>query len=336
MYVTGAIGQNPVGEAFSEDFDLPNQTAYAETCANLSLALFARRMSLIEPNSVYADIAEKVLFNSFISGISLDGKSFFYSNMQENDLQVRRRIYGTKHKIFCPADVRVEVFETSCCPPNVVRTVSSIQDFAYSADSDTVYVHQYIESTARHDEKTINVKTDYPFDGTVNISYEGKEGVLALRIPGWCKNFTVSKNGETIKPDIDLGYAYIKMKSGDSIDLILDMPIRFLEANPKIWVDAGRVALTRGPIVYCMEGVDNPYPLSDIRLDGNSEYKNVFCEEIGYPVLDTMGYIRIWDKKALYDDEASVKAVPVRLIPYFAFANRGETDLIIWALKNNR
>ncbi|MBE6644677.1 MAG: glycoside hydrolase family 127 protein [Ruminococcaceae bacterium] len=334
MYVTGAVGQNPVGEAFSDDYDLPNQTAYAETCANLSLALFARRMSLIEPDSIYADTAERVLYNSFISGISLDGKSFFYSNMQENDLQVRRRKYGIRQTIFCPADTRVEVFKTSCCPPNVVRTVSSIQDFAYSADADTLFVHQYMESDVDYSGKSISVKTEYPFDERVNISYAGGSGRIALRIPAWCKKYEISKNGKILSPEIKRGYAYIDMRDGDEIKIIFDMPVRFLEANPKIWVDAGRVALCKGPIVYCMEGVDNPYPLSDIRLDKTAEYKSEFDHALGYPVLESYGYIRNWENKALYDEECGVKPVPVRLIPYFAFANRGETDMIIWTLKH--
>lgn len=332
-YVTGAVGQNPVGEAFAEDYDLPNQTAYAETCANLSLALFARRMSLIEPNSIYADTVERVIYNSFISGISLDGKSFFYSNMQENDLQVRNRIYGIKQKIFCPADTRVEVFKTSCCPPNVVRTVSSIQDFAYSMDENTLFVHQYMSSVAEADGKSVKIETDYPFDGNISLSYAGRSGAVALRIPGWCKNYTLSKNGERLSPELKLGYAYVEVSDGDKIALSFDMPVRFLEANPRIWVDAGRIAVTRGPIVYCMEGVDNPYPLSDIRLSKSERYEEVFCEEIGYPVLKSVGYTRAWENKALYDDEDTPTPVPVKLIPYFAFANRGETDMIIWALK---
>ena len=333
MYVTGAIGQNPVGEAFSEDFDLPNQTAYAETCANLSLALFARRMSLIEPDSVYADTAERVLYNSFISGISLDGKSFFYSNMQESDLQVRRRIYGIKQKIFCPADTRVEVFQTSCCPPNVVRTVSSIQDFAYSANEDTFFIHQYMATDASYDGRGVSVKTAYPFSGEVNISYKGKCGSLALRIPAWCKSYALTKNGESVEARVVRGYAYVDCARGDSFTLTLDMPIRLVEANPKIWVDAGRVALTRGPIVYCMEGIDNPYPLSDIRLDKNASYREELDPSIGYPALYTTAYVRDWGERALYDDGADEKAVAVKLIPYFAFANRGQTDMIIWALR---
>lgn len=333
MYVTGAIGQNPCGEAFSVDYDLPNQTAYAETCANLSLALFARRMSLIEPDSRYADAAERVLYNSFISGMSLDGKSFFYSNMQENDLRVRQRPFNKKQTIFCPADVRVEVFKTSCCPPNVVRTVSSIQDFAYATDGETLFIHQYMASRVRLDGCEINVETCYPFDGKICITAKGETKRLALRIPGWCKSYKL-KCGATDKAhEVRSGYAYLDIAEDDYIVLELDMPVRLLEAHPMVWEDAGRVAVTRGPLVYCIEGVDNPYPLSDIRISSDAEYETEFDEELGYPVLVTTGYVREWSDDELYSDEAGLKPVKVRLIPYFTFANRGETDLIIWALK---
>lgn len=333
MYVTGAIGQNPVGEAFSEDFDLPNQTAYAETCATLSLALFARRMSLIDPKSIYADIAEKAIYNAFISGMSLDGKSFFYSNMQENDLQVRRRIYGIKNNIFRPADTRVEVFKTSCCPPNVVRAVSAIQDFQYSTDGSTVFCHQYFETRASFDGKTITMATEYPYDGAVKINYEGKASRFALRIPGWCKDYTILKNGTVANGDIIDGYFYLDIASGDELLVSFDMPIRFLEAHPKIWVDCGKIAVSRGPIIFCIEGVDNDYPVCDVRLDKNADFKLGDDPKLGVPVLDTVGYIRDWDNEVLYGDEAKFKQVPVRLIPYLAFANRGSTDMVIWTMK---
>ena len=290
-------------------------------------------MSLLEPDSVYADIAEKVIFNSFISGISLDGKSFFYSNMQENNLQTRRRAYGTRHKIFFPADTRVEVFDCSCCPPNVVRAISSIQDFAYSADSDSIFFHQYMSSVLNYDGKRIEVKTCYPFDNKINILYSGKCGKLALRIPGWCKSYSILKNGTSVSADVRLGYAYIDVNDADKIALSFDMPVRFFEAHPKVWDDAGKIAVTKGPIVFCAESIDNPYPINDIRLDKDGEYSLEYDASIGYPSLKTTGYIRNWQDTELYGDTASAFPVPVKLIPYFAFANRGECDMLIWMLK---
>ena len=332
MYVTGAIGQNSVGEAFSLDFDLPNQTSYAETCANLSLALFSRRMSLLEPDSVYDDVAERVLYNSFLSGISLDGKSFFYCNIQENDLLVREKKKKFGAKIFTPADTRLEVFATSCCPPNIVRTVSSVQDFQYSKDNDTVYCHQYFESSAEIDGKKISIETNYPYDGEIKISYSGKGTKLALRIPGWCKVYTLEINGKKAAPVLTRGYAVLEVAGNTEIKLTLDMSVRFLEAHPKVWENCGKVALMRGPLVYCVESVDNNVPIRDIRLDKNEKYEVTTDTALGVPVIKTTGYVREWSDE-LYAEETTLIPTPVRLIPYFAFANRGETNMIIWMLK---
>lgn len=333
MYITGAIGQTPVGEAFLGDYDLPNQSAYAETCANLSLSLFARRMSLIDPDSKYADIAERVIYNSFISGMSLDGKSFFYSNMQENDSRVRTRPYNKRHTIFCPADTRVEVFKCSCCPPNVVRTISSIQDYQYSTSADTVYCHQFFGTRADVGFGTLEMKTDYPFDERVKIRYTGAPVRLALRIPGWCSEYEIKLCAKTISPEIIKGYAYIEIKGGDEISITFKMPTKFVEAHPMVWDDCGKVAITRGPIVYCLESVDNPYPLADVRISRDTPIRNEFDKELACHVLIGTGYIRDWKTDELYSEAASEKAVPVRLIPYFAFANRGATDLVIWTKK---
>lgn len=334
MYITGGIGQTVVSEAFMGDWDLPNQTAYTETCANLSLALFARRMSVLDPDSVYADTAERVLYNSFISGISLDGKSFFYSNMQENDLQVRRRSYNQNHTVFRPADTRVEVFGCSCCPPNVVRTVASVADFQYTTDGNTVWMHQYFPSHAAFDGKTLTVDTGYPYDGTVNIRYAGASGTLALRIPGWCTDWTLEKNGVSEDALPVRGYVYLPAADGDAFVLKLSMPVCLTEANPRVWDDAGRVAVTRGPLVCCMEHIDQPeLSLRDIRLDENGVFRTVQDDVLGVPVLETEGFVRAWDEDVLYGAHAALRKVPVRLIPYFAFANRGETDMIIWTMR---
>jgi DUF1680 family protein len=253
--------------------------------------------------------------------------------MQENDLQARHRKYSSRNNVFFPADTRVEVFSTSCCPPNVVRAVSSIQDFQYSVDKDTVFCHQYFDTHACFDGKTITMTTEYPYDGAVKIDYEGTPTRIALRIPSWCKSYTILKNNLPAEGEITDGYFYLEVNSGDDILLNFDMPIRFLEAHPKIRVDCGKIAVSRGPIVFCIEGVDNDYPLGDIRLDKNAEFKLSKDPALGVHVLDTVGFIRDWDDEVLYGDEVKFKEVPVRLIPYLAFANRGSTDMVIWTMK---
>ena len=338
MYVTGAIGQTCVSEAFMGDYDLPNGSAYAETCANLSLAFFARRMSVLEPDSVYADTAERVLYNSFLSGMSLDGKSFFYSNMQESALHIRRRKSNARQNVFFPADERVEVFSCSCCPPNVVRAIASIADFQYTTDGETVWCHQYLSSDAQFDGKTLRMETGYPYDGMVRVTYFGAPGHLAFRVPGWCHEYTVTVGGKAVNAEVKNGYARISVSGGEEITLNFAMPVRFVEANPRVWEDAGRVAVTRGPLVYCMEAVDNDRDeesvyLRDIRLSESAVYRMVEDETLGVPVLETEGCRRVWNDRDLYSDPAALQMCHVRLIPYFAIANRGETDMIIWMLK---
>ena len=337
MYVTGAIGQTSASEAFMGDYDLPNQSAYAETCANLSLAFFARRMSVLEPDSVYADTAERVLYNSFLSGMSLDGRSFFYSTMQENGRHLRRRKPNARQS-FLPADSRVEVFSCSCCPPNVVRAIASITDFQYTTDGETVWCHQYLSSDAQFDGRTLRMETGYPYDGMIRLSYFGRPGHLALRIPGCCHNYTLTVGGKAVNAEIQSGYARISVSGGEEITLKLDMPVRFVEADPRVWEDAGRVAVTRGPLVYCLEGIDNdPDPenscLRDIRLSESAVYRIVEDETLGVPVLETEGCRRVWNDRELYSDPAALQMCHVRLIPYFAIANRGKTDMIIWTLR---
>ncbi len=339
IYVTGAIGQTCVGEAFMEDYDLPNLTAYAETCANLSLALFARRMSVLEPKGVYADTAELVLYNSFLSGMSLDGRSFFYSNMQEKDLRDTKRNYNDRHKVFCPAPQRVEVFSCSCCPPNVVRTIASVADFQYTTDGETIWCHQYLGSTASIDGTKIEMRTEYPYDGRIAVTFSGTAKNIALRIPGWCKSFTAVKNGQTLTLISKDGYVTVPAADGDEFYLYLHMPIRFVEANPRVWDDAGRVCVARGPLVYCIEAVDNdpsnPLMIRDIRLVESNEYKVLWDVIPDVPVLEAEGYVRDWSGRALYDTAAPLKKKTVRLIPYFAMANRGESDMVLWTLRAN-
>lgn len=329
MYVTGAVGQSRNGEAFGGDYDLPNAQAYAETCANLSLAFFARRMSLLEPNGIYADTVERVLYNAFLSGLSLDGKAFFYSNMQENAM-LRRKI----QKEWFPDTQRVEVFSCSCCPPNVVRAIASVADFAYTTDGDTVWCHQYFGSEADFGGRTLRMTTEYPYDGTVRLECKGKPGRLALRIPGWCNAYTCTVNGEPRNEKPENGYLYLPLSGQDDVLLKLEMPVREVEARPEVWEDDGRICVTRGPLVYGMEGIDNEGPsLHDIRLPEASAFRIETDEQLKVPVLTAPAKRRVWHSERLYDTASSLEDCSVRMIPYFAFANRGETDLVLWSLK---
>ena len=331
MYITGGVGSSADGERFTGDYDLPNTTAYAETCAAISLAMFARRMSLLSPDGKYADAVERTLYNGILSGLSLDGKSFFYENPLAIDLSQRRADAGRRH---FPRTQRAEVFDCSCCPPNVTRFLASLGDLLYAHSDDTVFIHQYMENTAHILGGTLAQQTDYPHSGVVRITASGLCGkTLALRVPSWCTQYDLSC------PSLrtEKGYVYVRVPD-DAFTLTLDLHMQpaFFEASPLVRDDMGKVALQKGPVVYCLEGVDNG------ELHG-------LCADIFEPVTESeepalhvpMLTVRGWRKFAcgccadsLYAPvQGDYRPAQLHYIPYYAFANRGESDMTVWLTK---
>ena len=311
MYVTGGIGSTPSGERFTFDYDLPNETAYAETCAAIGLALFSRRMSLLEPDARYADAAERAVCNGFLSGVSEDGRSFFYENPLEINFGTRKR--GGRF----PITQRKEVFDCSCCPPNVTRFIASFGDFLFSRDGDTLYVHHYASAAA----PGIGMTTEYPADGHIALRLRNMAGKrVALRIPGWCEAFHCDAEGL-----LDRGYYRVDIRSDDyTLGLTLEMPARLVYAHPDVQENIGRAAVMRGPVVYCLEGVDNGGNLRALAIPANAAFTG------GFDALECEGY-RLEGTDALYSP-APPKRVPQRLkfIPYHRFANRGESEMMVW------
>lgn len=327
MYITGGVGSSHKGEAFTIDFHLPNRTAYAETCASIALALFAQRMLKLEPKAVYADTVERALYNGMLSGLSMDGKSFFYENPLEIDPDFNHVSPSVKDKERYPITERLEVFGCSCCPPNLLRVIASIADFVSTQDEDTVYLHQYVDSELHSDEIHLVQTTDYPRTGTVRICCSAPQKYLALRIPGWCRNFTLNCAYE-----LKNGYAYVALHGETEVVLTLDMPVTVMAANRRVHDNAGRVAVTRGPIVYCMEGVDNGADLKSVRIDPKGAYE--LCdEEFLLPSLETAGYRPVESDELYMPAEEAWEEVPLRLIPFYAFANRGTTEMQVWILR---
>jgi len=330
MYITGSIGSTRTGEAFEEEFRLPNDTAYAETCAALGLALFARRMQRLEMDSRYADTVERVIYNGFLSGMSLDGKAFFYENAQEIDLEQRRLVRESVRdtsQLHYPITQRVEVFNCSCCPPNVTRFIPSIGDFLYNYSDDTVFIHQYMNSEADFGDFSVVQTTDYPYDGNIRVKLTGASRTLALRIPGWCKNWHMQKNGQSVSPKTLKGYAYIDACSGDEITLALTVSVRYCRANPRVMTNRGLTALTWGPFVMCMEGTDNGGSLTEVKLSGRSG-ELIFDEALRLPAILHPAVRETVE--GLYSDTVRREPFTAKLIPYFAFANRGESNMRIW------
>lgn len=328
MYVTGGVGSDHIGEVYTTDYDLPNDHAYAETCAAISLALFARRMQCIENDAVYADTVERVLYNGFLSGLSLDGTSFFYENPLALDPRQNRRNQCAVDPGHYPITLRKKVFDCSCCPPNVTRFLASIGDFLYTADDNTIYCHQFMASTASFDFRggtaRITQETAYPADGSVTIRYSGPAARLAVRIPYWMRT---QWNGTQ-----ENGYAIYDVADGSEIRLTLDLRVRIVRANPCVGADSGRVAVMRGPVVYCAEGVDNGADLRDLRLARDAVFTEAADPALGV-VLTCSGFRSAPCEELYPETEHELRPVTVRLIPYHTFANRGESEMQVWLLR---
>lgn len=321
MSITGGVGADHTGEKFSYKYDLPNADTYNETCAAISLAMFAGAMMEMEVNSRYGDAIERIYYNGFISGLSLDGEKFFYTN----PLEIDRKKYA--RSTYQPICERVKVFECSCCPPNVVRMLASIPRYMYTVDGDTVYCNQFAQSETKLQiggkDAILTQTTDYPNNGKITFKYKGEPMTLYVRIPDWCVEY---------EGDTENGFARFELSDGDSVTVDLPMKIHFIEANPYVQDNSGRYAVQRGPVVYCMEEIDNGENLRDISLLENSEKKVVREEGIPAPVI-YMGAERRPATNQLYsiknDERVSFTA---RLIPYFAFANREATDMLVWTM----
>lgn len=309
MYITGGVGDERYGEKFTLPYHLPNRDAYAETCAALALALFGARMSNIKPHAKYGDAVERAIFNGMISGLSLDGDSFFYTNPLEMDINY--------HKY---AHLRQKVFGCSCCPPNLVRMIPSIADLIYSEDEKYVYVHQYISNVS----EIASISGDYTGDGKLFIKSVKK---LALRIPAWCKQPKTDKK-YTVKD----GYMYFE---ANTVNVDFEPKPVIYSSNDLVRENIGRVAVMRGPIVYCIESQDQCARVFSLRLDTETEFE-VADECYGnLPVIYADGFVEETCEDALYSPYVEKQFAPckLRFIPYYAFANRGEDDMQVWILK---
>lgn len=321
MYVTGGLGSTCIGEAFTTPYDLPNDQAYTETCAGIGLIFFADAMLSLENNGDYADVIERALYNGVLSGLSLDGREFFYENPLEiNRSEHFKSAYGERR---FPAQRRVECFGCSCCPPNINRLLSSLGKYLYGIEGVRLYVNQYASSTLSEGAVSARTVTDYPLNGEIRVKAEGVSEI-ALRIPSWCKSF-----GINAPYFMENGYAVVG-NSGGEIVLTLDMSPRTVWADPRVLRDSGRVAVTRGPVVYCAEGIDN----------GEGELHNyIIPRDARITEAENMGdlpSLTVECKKQLRGDTLyrysapSTEAATLRLIPYSTFANREVTDMRVW------
>ena len=328
LYVTGGLGPSARNEGFTADYDLPNETAYAETCAAVGLVFWAHRMLLAERDARYGDVMELALYNGALSGLALDGEHFFYDNPLASRGGHRR---WTWHR--CP-----------CCPPNIGRLVASLGQYVYSTAQDEVAVHHYVAGSARfavHSTRvSLHQRTRYPWDGSIELRVDAERPVeftLCLRIPGWCRSARLAIDGSPVDlaTATHRGYAHVRRQWRNAVVVLsLAMPPERVYANPEVAADAGRVALKRGPIVYCLEGIDNEVPTHRIALPRShpiaSEFRQDLLGGVGTLTAQAMG-IAAWDEDQLYrTDPPRVQPTTLRAIPYGSWSNRDSEEMNVW------
>ncbi|MBO1514566.1 glycoside hydrolase family 127 protein [Metabacillus bambusae] len=342
MYITAGIGSMVFGEAFSFDYDLPNDLSYTETCASIGLVFWAKRMLNLEVNRKYSDVLETALYNGTISGMDLDGKKFFYVNPLEVQPEASEKRNDKKHI----KPVRQKWFGCACCPPNIARLVASIGHYIYTQNQNELFVHLYMGHETQIEiagnQVGIVQKTNYPWDGkiSINISPESEQQfTIALRIPGWSKGAVVKVNGEIVdhEPLMKNGYVYINRNwsENDQIELALQMVIERIQANPLVRNNNGKVALQRGPIVYCLEEVDNGKSLPSIFLPRNAELTAKFEEDLLEGIVVISGQAERmedagWENKLYRPVEEHTRKVEIKAVPYYAWCNRQPGEMIVW------
>ena len=337
IYITGGIGAHHAGEAFGNNYELPNLSAYCETCAAIGNVYMNYRLFLLHGDAKYFDVLERTLYNGLISGVSLDGGSFFYPNPLSSNGKYSRKPW----------------FGCACCPSNVGRFIPSLPGYVYAVKNDQVYVNLYLSNKAelKVDKKKILLEqeTGYPWNGDIRlkITQGNQDFTMKLRIPGWVRGnvlpgdlysyadnqkpaYQVSVNGQTVESDVNDGYLSIarKWKKGDVVEVHFDMIPRIVKANPKVEADHGRVAVERGPIVYCAEWPDNRFNVHSILLNQHPQFKVTDKPELLYGIRQITT-----DAQALSYDKAGklvTKDVELTLIPYYAWAHRGEGDMEVW------
>ena len=307
MYITGGIGSSRDNEGFTEDYDLPNLDAYCETCASVGMVLWNQRMNQLTGDSKYIDVLERSLYNGALAGISLGGDRFFYVNPLESK--------GDHH--------RQEWYGCACCPSQLSRFLPSIGNYIYASSDDALWVNLYIGNTGQirigETDILLTQETDYPWDGSVKLTISTSQPLekeIRLRIPNWCKTYDLSINGKRINVSEKKGYAVIKdWKSQDVIALDMDMPVEIVAADPHVKENFDKRAIQRGPLVYCMEEIDNPVYFDQIQLSPSTTFQTAFASDIlnGIKTIKTNG-----------------RAQSATFIPYYAWDNRKAGKMRVW------
>ncbi len=329
LYITGGIGSTPNGEAFSTDYDLPNDTAYNETCASIGLMFFASRMLETDVDGEYADVMESAFYNTVLAGVQLDGTKFFYCN----PLEIVPGISSCTSSHWHARTLRPGWHACACCPPNAARLISSFGKYAYGENEDTCYCHLYAggEVSFSNGVKLV-CSTEYPYGFTVKYTVAEGSGKIALRIPAWSNKYTLTKNGAAVEAAPVKGYVYLDIAAGDELVLTLDDTPRYVYASTRIPELTGCTAVVRGPLVYCFEGADNGdvLPIS-LKHGGKLTVSDTADAQLDGAFKITAEAYRSEDIGSLYSfsplSEAPIQAVA---IPYYTWGNRMENQMRVW------
>lgn len=343
MYITGGIGSSGVLERFTCDYDLPNDSNYSESCASIGLAMFCRRMAKATGEASYIDTMELALMNTVLSGIAMDGKSFFYVNPLE--VWPDNCMDGTSLAHVKP--VRQKWFGCACCPPNIARTLASLGEYTAFVDEDRILFNMFVGSsmdiTMGGEKLHIDVASEFPWKGSVKYTVSGSaKGIIGIRIPEYAKNFSIKEKGNKVDYTVEKGYAIIKRDSEENcwcdtqLEVLFDMPAQILYANPAVRADMGKVAIKKGPLVYCLEEVDNGAGLSDIYIDTNSKLTEMFDDSIlgGVNIIMATGK-RVkrssWNTDKLYAPcPVSFEEAELTFVPYANWGNRDTGEMMVW------
>ncbi|MDF2987700.1 MAG: glycosyhydrolase [Eubacterium sp.] len=342
MYITGSIGSAELGERFTSDYDLPNHSNYSETCASIGLALFCRRMLEIEKDARYADIMERTLYNSVLSGISLKGDKFFYVNPLEVIPDVVENNPNLRHV----KSERQGWFGVACCPPNIIRTLASLGQYIYSSGQEELFVNLFISNQAqcRVGDRDVNISiaSKYPYESNIKLTVStssAAEFTLAFRIPAGCtlKELKVDGKKVDIQNNIEKGYVKLNRcwRGTAEVEINLDMPSRLMVADTRVSADIGKAALVKGPLVYCLEQADNGNHIFANQLDLGASFDEKYEEDLlggamaiyvdGEKLLSSSE-----DNELYHTGRVRKKPVKLKFIPYSLWNNRGRGEMQVW------
>lgn len=341
IYITGGVCPTFIGfsengdrtyEAHGTEYELPNKIAYNESCANIGAAMWAMRMLETTEDTQYGDWAEQIMYNAGISGSNLSLTRYFYSNPlsyrkekqipfvvnDEKELNIQY-----KHK----SSRRWHTFDCWCCPPQLFRMMAGIGRWVYGQNEDTIYVNLFTKCNYVTEDTEIVMTTKYPWEDTIVLDIcKAQQQKVKIRIPAWCKNPSV--NGESVEP----GYYETIVSTGDSIIVKLPMKAVFMQANPNVEQDRGMLAVKRGPVIFCAEGIDNEYKLDELYINPSGEVKEKYDEKLldGVVLLEVPGKYRKQQEQLYYEYQFAESDTTIKMIPYYAWANREESDMSIW------